>query len=68
MKRAGSLEGDGIPGVEKKSQEGFVPEDVKSAEGDSKATVQTQVRLRLRLRVREGGGKLEGKVRVMVLG
>ena len=59
MKRAGSIEADGIAGVEKKSQEGFVPEDVKAAEGDSKATVQTQVRREGRVRA-EGEGEGEG--------
>ncbi len=62
MKRAGDLEGDGIPGLEKKSQEGFVPDDVKSAEGDSKATVKTQVRRWVSVRVREGGGEGEGRL------
>ena len=43
VKRAEGLESDIVPEVEKKSQEGFVAEEVKQAKPDSKASVKTQV-------------------------
>ncbi len=51
VKRAEGLEADIAPEVEKKSQEGFVAEEVKEAKPDSKASVKTQVK---RLKGKQG--------------